>query len=630
VHTLQRDGALDGDDRVTVVFDTFLDNRTGYFFAINAAGSRQDGLISSADDSSSEWDGVWDGKARRAPDGWTAEIRIPAKTLHFAPGATAWGFNVERAVPRHRLRLRWTGTSLDATLIDMRRCGRISGIEVLRQGLGLSFSPYGLVRYEWRRAEKNGETKPDIGGDLYYNLTPSLTGVLTVNTDFAETETDDQQINLTRFPLFYPEKRAFFLEGSTQFSFGVGLGTDLIPFFSRRIGLFEGRRVPILGGIKMLGRAGRWSIGLVDAYTQDLDPAEGSPGATGTNLGAARVTYDVSGHLRVGTVVTDGDPAGVTRNQLVGTDLVWQTSKLLGDKNLTMGTWWTRSAGDLSSGDPNGYGIMVDYPNDLWDFNLDLRHFGDALDPKLGFLPRRDVDWYTGYFAYQPRPHGGSFAWARQFFFELEPRVIENLDGVTESWRVFAAPFNVVTGQGDHFEADWVPQFERLFEPFEIAEGVVVPAGCYDFTRYRVQAESSEHRPWTAAATVYFGGFYSGHLTQTDVSGSYTTPSGRQRIEIGTENDFGDLPQGNFVERLDRLRWTWSFSPDLTLSAVTQYEAESRILGWNVRLRWTRNPTNEVFLVWNRDWIQTDPEGDLRFTRESDQVVLKARWTFRK
>ena len=459
---------------------------------------------------------------------------------------------------------------------------------------------------------------------------PSLSGVLTINTDFAETEADLQQINLTRFPLFYPEKRAFFLEGSTQFDFGLGLGSDFIPFFSRRVGLFEGRRVPILAGVKLVGRTGRWGIGLVDAYTKDLGSDEDSPGAQGSNLGSARVTYDASEHLRVGGIFTDGDPAGVTTNHLFGLDVVWQTSTLFGGKNFAMGGWGTRSSGDLTTGDPDGYGFMIEYPNDLWYASFDARHLGDALDPKLGFLPRRGIRQYHGYIAYEPRPDGGAFGWARQFFFECEPRLIENLDGATESWRVFVAPFNVVTLQGDHFEANWVPQFERLFDSFDIAAGAVIPPGSYRFTRYRFQAESSEHRSWTAAATVYLGGFYSGRLTQTEVSASYASPSGRQRIELDSENDFGHLPQGRFIERLQRLRWTCSFSPDLTFSTLAQYEGESRILGWNIRFRWTVKPGNDVILVWNRDWLRTDPEDSLRFTRESDQVVVKARWTIRR
>ena len=158
----------------------------------------------------------------------------------------------------------------------------------------------------------------------------------------------------------------------------------------------------------------------------------------------------------------------------------------------------------------------------------------------------------------------------------------------------------------------------------------MIPPGSYHFTRYRFQAESSEHRLWTVAATVYLGGFYSGRLTQTEALASYTSPSGRQRFELDSENDFGHLPQGKFIERLQRLRWTCSFSPDLTLSTLAQYEGESRILGWNIRLRWTVKPGNDLILVWNRDWLRTDPEDGLSFTRESDQVVIKVRWTFRR
>jgi hypothetical protein len=630
IHTLQRDGNLDGDDHVTVVLDTFLDNRTGYYFSINAAGAKLDGLVLAPDNESSDWDGIWEGTARKTSDGWTAEIALPAKTLHFTRGAVEWGFNIERVVPRERLHLRWTGISLDASIIDMRRCGRLSGVEVLRQGLGLSFIPYGLFRYEWDRSDANGTLKPEIGGDLYYNFTPSLTGVLTVNTDFAETEVDAQQVNLTRFPPFFPEKRAFFLEGSTHFDFGVGLGTDLIPFFSRRIGLFDARRVPILAGLKLFGRAGRWGIGVVDAYTEDL-PQEGtSLGATGSNLGAARVTYDVSDHLRVGTIVTDGDPSGVTENRLFGADVVWQTSKLFGGRNLTAGGWWTRSGGDVAAGDPNGYGVMVDYPNDLWALNAAYRHFGDALDPKLGFLPRRNVDWYSGYGAYQPRPAGGPFGWARQFFFEVSPYLVRNLQGVTETWRVFVAPFNVVTQHGDHFEANWIPEFQQLLAPFEITPGVVIPPGSYHFTQFRVQAESSLYRPLTASATSYFGGFYDGRLIQTVLTGSATTRSGRHRVELSTENDYVYLPEGDFIERLHQLRWTYSATPDVVLSFFSQYESESRILGWNARFRWTLKPGNDFFVVWTRNWVQTDPDAQLRFQRDSDSVVVKLRWTFRK
>jgi hypothetical protein len=512
----------------------------------------------------------------------------------------------------------------------MRRCGRLSGLEEFRQGLGLSVSPYGLVRYDWQQVREGSTTEGDGGVDVTYNLTPSLTGVLTVNTDFAETDADVQQINLTRFPLFYPEKRAFFLEGANMFDFGTDLGTSFIPFFSRRVGLFEGHRVPIVAGLKVLGRAGRWGIGLLDAYTDELAPTAGFPGVPRTNLAAGRVTYDASPHLRVGAIFTDGDPAGVARNLLVGTDALWRTSTLFGRRNFSVGGWYARSAGDLAPGDSDGYGFSVDYPNDLWYVSAMFRRFGGALDPKLGFLPRPGTRQYDTYVAYQPRPQGGAFGWVRQFFFEIEPTVVENLDGEVESSRIFMAPFNARTQTGEHLEANWAPQFERLFEPFEVSRGVVIPAGQYHFTRYRAEAESSEHRPWTVGATVWFGEFFTGRLTQSVANAGYTTRSGRQQFEVTSENDYGHLPEGDFVERLHQLRWSCAFNPDLAFSLFTQYEVGSGNVGWNARMRWTVKPGNDLYVVWNRNWIQTSTEGGVHWGRDSDQIVVKARWTFRK
>jgi len=213
VHTLQRDGNLDGDDAVGIVLDTFGDRRRGYFFVINAAGARLDGLISGNGRPSTDWDGIWTAKTRRTRDGWTAEIRIPAQTLHFTAGRDRWGFNVERQVARTRLVLRWQGTTFDSQFFDLRRAGWLEGVGSLHQGVGLSVSPYWLARTGTRLRGNPRTFQGDLGGDITYNLTPDITGVVTINTDFAETEVDTRQINLTRFPLFFPEKRQFFLEG---------------------------------------------------------------------------------------------------------------------------------------------------------------------------------------------------------------------------------------------------------------------------------------------------------------------------------------------------------------------------------------------------------------------------------
>ncbi len=623
IHTLQRDADLSTDDRVTIVLDTFLDHRTAYYFQINAGGARADGLVSGPEENSRDWDGIWDAATRRTASGWTAEIRIPAATPRFPEGADAWGFNVERAVPRGLLFLRWAGTTLDAKFDDLSRAGELSELGGLRQGLGLSIVPYGLVQYVDDRLSGRRFTKWQFGGDVRYSFTPQLDGVLTARPDFAETEADARQINLTRFPLFFPEKRAFFLEGSNLFRFGLGLEDYFIPFYSRRVGLFEDNVVPIDVGAKALGQAGRFGIAVLDTQTA------AAGGAEAANLFAGRLTYDVDEHLRVGAIGTNGDPSGISSNYFAGLDAVWRTSHFQGDKNFFVGVWGGGSGGESTSGRRSGYGIKIDYPNDLWDVSFRFDEFGGALQPALGFLPRSGVRQYRLGVAYQPRPEGGPFGWVQQFFFELEPVLVEDLAGRTESWSVFTAPFNVRTRSGWHLEANWMPQFERLTEPFEISPGIVIPTGSYPFTRYRVEVNSPDAFPLRVSAHAWFGDFFSGHLTETFASIAWAGPSGRLQLELDALNDFGELPEGSFIQRLWQLRLAYSFTPDLFVQCFLQYDSETRNIGVNSILRWTIQPGRDLFLVWNHAWVS--PLEDVTNLRTvGDQVVLKVRWTFRR
>ncbi|RKZ10896.1 hypothetical protein DRQ50_14160, partial [bacterium] len=603
VHTMQRDGALHGDDSIALVLDPFGDQRRGYYFRINAAGARVDGLISGPEQMSLDWDGIWYAATEVTDEGWTAEIRIPAQTLRYPGRESAWGLNIERVVARERLTLRWADSSLDAGLFDLRRAGLVTGTGILDQGLGLSISPYGAVRTERDEGASSYTATGDVGGDATWNVTPELSAVLTVNTDFAETEVDTRQINLTRFPLFFPEKRAFFLEGSEQFTFGSGLGYDFIPYFSRRIGLYAGEQVPIEAGAKLLGRSGRWGIGVLGTRTGSTEHTAEA------NLFVGRITYDVDRHLTVGTILTDGHPDGVAANTLGGVDAVWQTSTLAGDRNFSVGAWAAASRGDVPAGQRGGWGLKVDYPNDLWDLYAVYREFGEGLDPALGFMPRPGTRWLMGGGSYQPRPGPGAFDWVRQFFFEFYPLVVYDLEGRTESWRVFTAPFNARTESGEHLEANYMPRYERLTEPFEVADGVVIPAGEYRFDRFRFEAESSEHRPVSIGATVWFGDFFTGSLTQWESFVNYASGGGHLQLRLGVEQNFGDLPEGTFTQRLYQLRAVYAFSPDLILSSYTQYDSESRNVGLNNRLRWTLQPGNDLFLVWSRNFLRpVDPD----------------------
>lgn len=624
VHTMLRDGDIIGDDRIAIVLDTFHDGRSGYFFQVNSNGARVDGLISGPGELSLDWDGIWDVATRRGPSGWTAEIVVPAQTLGFRKGEGRWGFNVERFVPRDRTTLRWSGTTLDSLIDDVSRAGALEGIGALEQGVGLSVIPYALGRFRLNRDQNHRTFGGTSGGDVSYNFTPQFFGVLTVNTDFAETEVDTRQVNLTRFPLFFPEKRAFFVEGANLFRFGLGLDDLFIPFYSRRIGLFDGRLVPIDAGVKVLGRAGRFGLALLDVETGD------GAGAPGTNLFAGRVTYDADSHLRVGAVGTRGNPDGVHENSLGGIDAVWRTSTFAGDKNFFVGAWGAATGGDLPAGRRTGWGIEIAYPNDLWDLSFRYNDFGDALDPRLGFLPRPGTRQYEAGGAYQPRPQGGAFGWVRQFFFELFGTLVTDLHGEAESWEVFTAPFNVRTQSGEHLEANWIPQFERLDAPFEIARDVMIPPGRYRFDRYRVEAQSSDHRPWRIGTTLRFGDFFDGRLTQLVNYANWTSSSGRLFLSLDAENDFGDLPAGRFIQRLWQWKTIYAFTTELVTSAFVQYDSESREAGLNARVRWTVTPGRDVFLVWNRNWRHALSESAFAASPVSDEVVLKLRWTFRR
>ena len=240
LHSMRRDVEDPfGDDFVTLVFDTFGDRRTGYWFEVHATGSMSDGLIPGPGIYTAEWDGIWDARTNIDGAGWTVEMRLPSRTLHFKTGLPEWGFNVLRFIPRDRTNLHWSGVTIDSDVLDLSSAGLLSGVSGLDQGHGLTVAPYALGRFESVPAEQTERTTGRGGLDLSYSLTPGLTGVLTANTDFAETEVDTRQINLTRFDLFFPEKRSFFLDGSNLFEFGLGLGQDFVPFYSRRIGLVE-------------------------------------------------------------------------------------------------------------------------------------------------------------------------------------------------------------------------------------------------------------------------------------------------------------------------------------------------------------------------------------------------------
>jgi uncharacterized protein DUF5916 len=616
---LGRDADVEVDDRITVVLDPFFDHKNGFFFMVNPAGARSDGQISNnAQVLTYEWDAIWDARARITDAGWVAEIAIPFKSLRFKPGQTVWGFNVERQIKRLQEHDRWASPRLDTWIGNLAAAGQITGLDGLQQGRGLDIRPF------VSGGEQDASGRFKAGVDVFKSITASMTASLTVNTDFAETEVDARQINLTRFELFFPEKRTFFLEGAGVYDV-AGLGSqsqspDLIPFFSRTVGLLNGQEVPILLGLKVSGRQAGLNVGLLDVQTRQTTLVEGPLPAQ--NLLAVRLSKNVFEQSFVGAIATRGNPTGAGDNYLVGVDARFATSHFDGGKSLSLSLYGLRTDDAASGTADYAAGFELDYPNDLWNVMLSGKRIGENFKPAMGFVPRTGIHSGDLYVAFQPRPEGLGI---RQFFFEVEPTFVTNLQGRVENWRVFTAPFNVRTESGEHLEWNYIPTFERLDAPFEVQPGVVVPPGSYRTNRFRVEVNSATKRPWVVDFAFRWGGFYGGSLRQYQPVLTFK-PSMHLAVVLQMERDEGSLPQGDFVTRLYSGRLDYNFSPNVKWSSLVQYDSPSRILGFQSRFRWILRPGNDLFLVVSRGWFRRF-DGD--YLPSFDRGSAKLQYTIR-
>jgi len=616
-----RDSDLGDDDKIEILVDTFRDRRNAFYFATNPLGVLVDGLIIENGDLNREWDAIWVVRTERTAQGWSAEFAIPFKSLGFRSGTHAWGFNISRTIKRKIEEDRWASPRLDVEFFQVSEAGEVTGISEVNQGHGLDVRPFGAGRWLRNAQTGNNTVTGKPGLDIFYNLTPSLKWSTTFNTDFGETEVDARQINLTRFPLFFPEKRAFFLENVGVFSFGFGDDEELLPFFSRRIGLRAGQEVPILFGTKLTGKVGRTDIGVLDVRTRETNFV----GAK--NFFVGRVKQNLLRQSYIGAIYTEGDPASPTAARTFGADLLLSTSRFLGrERNFLVGAFAVKSANEGVQADSTAFGFGANYPNDLLEIGIKWMQVPRDFRPALGFAPRTNVRLLNAGFEYDPRPQ--HFLNVRQMFHEFFYTRFTRLDtGQVESWELFTAPINWRFNSGDRCEFNWVPQFERLFAPFEISDGVMLPPGDYRFTRWRLEAYSASKRPLEARVTWWFGTYWSGHADQIRTTLIYKLAP-RLQMSFDTNQTFARLPQGRFVARIFTLRANFSVSPFLTFSNLVQYDNESRNLGWQCRLRWILKPGNDVFLVFNQGWNQA-PRGGFRFAPGDTRLAAKVQYTFR-
>jgi len=614
--SVRRDANLNNEDHVRIVLGPFLDGRSGYVFAVNPSGARYDALINPDASENADWDGIWEAAAKRTPTGWVAEVRIPTQTLAFRPGLHEWNFNVQRRIQRLLETDRWAFPARQYLVSQTSRAGLLTGLPALSQGMGLSVRPAmtagGGVPAPSARVE--GDAQPSL--DLMQRVGTNVLASLTVNTDFAETEVDTRRTNLTRFPLFFPEKRTFFLEGANTFAFGLGLEQDIIPFFSRRIGLINGVEVPIIAGGKVNGQIGQTNIGGLVVGTNDK-PAVVSERAT---MGVARVKQNIWQESWVGAIATTGDPLGRSGSAMGGLDFTYATSRFRGNKNLRVGTWGLFTTRDDLRGDRSAAGFTVSYPNDKWEGLLEYKRIGPNFDPSLGFVPRPNAQLINIQVNNHTRISRGPF---QQLTHEFQPFIATDLAGRWESYSVFTAPLNWRFRTGDRVEFNVIPSGERLVAPFTVS-GATIPAGAYSWLQYKLELQTAQKRRLYNQFQWYFGGFYNGTLDQVIWNGAWN-PTALFTVEFTGERDIGRLPTGDFTTTLVGNRLRINLSPDLSIASYVQYDTESKSIGTNTRLRWTFRPVADLFVVYNHN-VRSILD---RWQLDSNQFLVKLQYALR-
>ena len=397
------------DDQFNIFLDPFNDKRSGYRFQVNPHGVRQEGLFRGADQVQWQWNGIWQAGASQGDDGWVAETRIPFKTISFNPETDTWGLNLNRRVARNNETMGWVSRNRTQSPAIS---GELTGIMDLRQGLGLDIVPSftAVERRDFEPRADDSDAEPSL--DVFYKLTPSLNAALTLNTDFSATEVDDRQVNLTRFGLFFPERRDFFLQDADIFEFGrIGQRTmdspfarpleeNALPFFSRRIGLSAtGQPVDLEGGGKLSGRAGRWTIGTLAIRQDEFENVEQ------TDLFVGRVAANVLEESSVGLIVTDGDPLSNVDNSLAGVDFRYQNTRLPNGRTLESEAWYQKSSTEGREGDDGAWGVRVWSPNTAkFKGGVGIKEVEANFNPALGYINRRNIRDYTGELGYTYRP----------------------------------------------------------------------------------------------------------------------------------------------------------------------------------------------------------------------------------
>ena len=628
---------LGDDDRIAVVLSPYNDRRSGYKFETNANGVKHESIYQNVSQNLSVWDTIWDVASTMDSDGWITEIAIPLKSISFDPENDTWGINFSRAVRRKGEEITWVSRnrSYNPSIV-----GLATGLTGLQQGLGLDVVP--AVALNRRRVfEPSGDTsmtRPSL--DLFYKVTPSLNGALTLNTDFSATEVDSRQVNLTRFNLFFPERRAFFLQDTDIFEFGRigGQGSNVNrstsgssrqngrPFFSRRLGLSDsGQPVDLDYGGKLSGRVGPWSVGGLAVRQAQFGDVESS------DVFAGRASLSMLGESALGIMVTEGDPNTNLGNSVAGADFRYLNSRMGNGRVLEADAWFLQSDTEGLSGDDRAFGLGLRAPNRSGlRWGLATKEIQSNFNPALGYVNRAGIRDRTGDFGYAHFfPSGPIVSYGAR----IDAQRIELLDGGLQTQVVTISPLEIGSRSRDRLSVRYQATDEVLVRPFRIHRDpsgtlrqVIIPQGRYAYGEYVVSASTGSHRKLAGGVNYRSGDFFGGERVNLATNLDWR-PSKHFTFRLAYDWNDIRLPQGAFVTRLAQLTTEVAFNSDLSWINLVQYDNVTEEAGINSRLHWVLQDGREAYLVLNHN-LQ-DYDRDNSFDKSLSDLSLKASYTFR-
>jgi len=596
VRSMQRDGPLYTSDSFVIQLDPNQTRRNAYSFEVGASGGRTDELELNNTQELTQWNTIWAARVRRVPDGWTAEVAIPFRDLSFSADQAEWGFDFSRRIRHKNEREYWSGFNPTLAFTDISQNGNLTGITDVNRGLGLDVQVYGALRLkrDWQIPTDRYSLSLTEGGNAFYKITPALTGTVTVNPDFSDAPLDVRQVNTTRFSLFTPETRDFFLQDAGTFEFG---GHNFMrnyndrssnngrPFFSRNIGLVQGVPVTILAGGKLSGEYDGFGIGALSVMTNQ------TPTTPGQALSVARITHPVFSQSKVGIIFTNGDPTGGTKNTVAGADFQYMDSNFLGSKIFTTDVFYDRSFSN-KKGDDDSRALAIGFPNEPWGGDFVFKQIGKNFQPALGFINRTNIRQYDGIVSHLNRYRG---TFLNQLEFDTDYEFVTDLQDRLES-RSNDVVARAASAAGDEIIFKLINSAENVPARFFLPKNVPVLRGAYDWTNVYARFRSFDGRPLQIDAEVTCCSFYNGHSVHTKIGLLYR-PNAYFELLPSYEGTSIDLPTGRVDIHLLALETIVNFIPDMSLDIQGQFDNISRNFAFLARYRWEYEPGNELFIA---------------------------------